>query len=112
MAKVAQKCEQKLGKLLKKGSTKIFGLKKSTRFLKKLKRPTKYFSKADTINLAQFLVRQSAAPSSAHQRGRASGVVDGIFHTGPPSLPPEPPLPDGHGQAPKDIASVATALPK
>ena len=82
---------------------KIFGLIKSTRFLKKLKRPTKYFSKADTINLAQFLVRQSAAPSSAHQRGRASGVVDGIFHTGPPSLPPEPPLPDGHGQAPKDV---------
>ena len=72
MAKVAQKCEQKLGKLLQERSTK---------FSKKLKK-VKIFSKAGnkfgTISYVPSLV-QSAAPSSAHQRGRASGIVGGNF---------------------------------
>ena len=53
------------------------------------KKVNKIFSKGDTINFSQFLVCQvwhspaqthrSNVPSSAHQRGRASGVVDENF---------------------------------
>ena len=45
MTKEAKKCQQKLWKLLKKGQQNVEATKKG------------YFSKADTINLAQFLVR-------------------------------------------------------
>ena len=73
MAKEVKKKVNKIGKLLRKGQQDFEGTKK---------RSTKYFSKADIINLAQFLVRRarrSNALGSAHQRGRASGIVDGIF---------------------------------
>ena len=75
----------------KKRSTKIMEVAKKGRqkFEASKKRSTKYFSKADTINLVQFLVlrvrrnhaqtSRSNAPSAAHQRGRVSGVVDGNF---------------------------------
>ena len=79
MAKEAIKGQQKLQRLLKKGLQNFEVTKKGQNI----------FSKADTINLPQFLVHRvrrnpvqtcrSNAPSSAHQRGRASGVVDGNF---------------------------------
>ena len=49
MANEAKKGQQKLGKLLKKGQQN---------FEVTEKRSTKYFSKADTINLVQFLMRR------------------------------------------------------
>ena len=67
MANEAKKGQQKLGKLLKTGQQN---------FEVTNKRSTKYFSKADTINLVQFRmrrvrrspaqIRRSNAPSSAH----------------------------------------------
>ena len=52
MAKEAKKSQQKFRKLLKKSQQNFEGTKK---------RSTKCFSKADTINLAQFLVHEFGA---------------------------------------------------
>ena len=77
-----KKGQQKLGKFLKKGRQNFEVTKKRS----------KYSSSAYTINLGQFLVcwlRRSDALSSAHQRWRASGVVDGNFPHWPTNGMPE-----------------------
>ena len=61
MAKKAKQGQQKIRKLLKKKGQQNFEVTK--------KRPTKYFSKADTINLAVSCALSSAQPwaNSAQQ---------------------------------------------
>ena len=83
MAKVA-KNGNKIREVAKKRSTIFYRLqKRSTKFSKELEKSQhniflRQTHKFGTISCAPSSA-QSAAPSSAHQRGRASGVVDGTF---------------------------------